>query len=152
MKAIICYFSGTGNTKKVVDEYKKTLDGKGIETTLVNIDSLPEVSFEGADLVGFAYPIHAFNAPSNVLEFAKKIKKQKSKVNYFVIKTSGEPLAINNISSYKLKSILKKRNFVLTNEYHYVMPYNMIFRQTDKMAYDMWEAAKQVNTIDCNEI
>lgn len=152
MKAIICFFSGTGNTKKVVDEYKKYLDSKSIETTLVNIDGLPELNLDGVDYVGFAYPIHAFNAPSIVLSFAKQIKKQEKKINYFILKTSGEPLAINNISSCKLKSILKKRNFVLTNEYHYVMPYNMIFRHTDNMAYKMWEAAKQVIPIDCEEI
>ena len=100
----------------------------------------------------FAYPIHAFNAPKLVLRFAKKIQKQTNKKNFFIVKTSGEPLGLNNISSYKLKGILKRRNLRLTNEYHYVMPYNMIFRHSETMAFRMWEAAKRVIPVDAKEI
>lgn len=152
MKAIICYFSGTGNTKKIVDYYKSTLINSGVEVSLVNMEEPAELDFSDVNFVGFAYPIHAFNAPSIVLKFAKAIKKQNNKVNYFILKTSGEPLKLNNVSSCKLKSLLKKRNFYLTNEYHYIMPYNMIFRHTNAMAYKMWETAKQVIPIDCNQI
>ncbi len=152
MKAVICYFSGTGNTKKVVDLYKDLFKQKGYEVDCLKMEESVLPNFEEADFVGFAYPIHAFNAPSIVIDFAKKIKKQAKKISYFILKTSGEPLAINNISSLKLRSILKKRNFVLTNEYHYVMPYNMIFRHTDAMAYKMWETAKQVIPLDQEEI
>lgn len=153
--ALICYFSGTGNTKKVVDEYVKSFQELGFETTLHNIDS---GAFDGDiskfDLFGIAYPVHAFNAPTNVLKFAKTIKKlpKKSKKSFFIVNTSGEPLKLNNISSLKLKSILKKRGFRLTNEYHYCMPYNIIFRHTDNMAYKMWETAQNIAPLDCAEI
>lgn len=152
MRVIICYFSGTGNTKKVVTYYSETLTNMGHEVALKNMEEPFDLDLEGYDLIGFAYPIHAFNAPKIVLDFAKKIKKQKTKTKYFILKSSGEPLSLNNISSYKLRSILRRRNFYLTNEYHYVMPYNMIFRHTDEMAYRMWETAKQVIPIDCKQI
>ena len=156
MKSVlICYFSGTGNTKKVVDCYVKAFKEFGYEATLKNMD---DGAFDGDiskfDLFGIAYPIHAFNAPANVLEFAKTIKKlpKNAKRTFFVIKTSGEPLKLNNISSLKLKSILKKRGFRLTNEYHYCMPYNIIFRHTDNMAHKMWETVQKVVPFDCKEI
>lgn len=151
MKAIICYFSGTGNTKKVINECKEAFENIGVEVTLHNIDD-GQPNLTNIDLLGIAYPIHAFNAPSNVIKFCKKIEKQNSKIKLFIIKTSGEPLALNNISSYKIKSILKKKNYVLTNEYHYCMPYNIIFRHTDNMAYKMWNTAKNVIPIDCKDI
>ena len=89
---------------------------------------------------------------ANVLQFAKKLQKRKDKKPLFIVKTSGEPLALNNISSLKVKSILRKRGLILENEYHYCMPYNIIFRHTDNMAYKMWESAKSIIPYDCDEI
>ncbi len=151
---LICYFSGTGNTKKVVKEFAKNMQNFGATVTLHNIeDGEIKQDLNNFDHIGIAYPIHAFNAPEIVLDFAKTLKKCKfkSKKPLFIIKTSGEPLVLNNISSTKLRSILKK-NFVLTNEYHYCMPYNIIFRHTNNMAYKMWNTAQNVIPIDCQEI
>ncbi len=152
MKALICYFSGTGNTKKVATCFGEALKNLKVDVVLHNIDDGCNVDFSDVDMLGVAYPIHAFNAPSIVIDFAKKLKKQERETRLFIIKTSGEPLALNNISSCKLKSILKKRNFVLTNEYHYVMPYNMIFRHSDSMAYRMWKVASQIIPLDCKDM
>lgn len=158
MKAVIYYFSGTGNTEKVVKEYVKNLETLGvavearkIEAEHVN-DKAKNIDLSEFDLLGVAYPIHAFNAPSIVLKFLKKIKKQPKKTRLFIAKTSGEPLRLNNISSSKVKSILKRRNFELTNEYHYCMPYNIIFRHSDNMAYKMWNTAVNLIPLDCFEI
>ncbi len=151
MKTLLCYFSGTGNTKKVVDKFAKCYNDGEIEVVKIENNNI-DMSMEGYDVLGIAYPIHAFNAPSIVVDFVKKIKKQAEKKKLFIIKTSGEPLALNNISSYKIRALLKKRNFVLTNEYHIVMPYNMIFRHTDEMAYRMWQTAEKIIPIYQKEI
>lgn len=151
MKTLLCYFSGTGNTQKVVEKFASCY-GEG-EIDIFKIEKIDEeLNLDEYDSFGIAYPIHAFNAPSIVVDFVKKIKKQKDKKKLFIIKTSGEPLALNNISSYKIKSLLKKRNFVLTNEYHIIMPYNMIFRHTDEMAYRMWQTAEKLIPIYHKEI
>jgi len=158
MKGVIYYFSGTGNTEKVVKEYVKTFEelGSSLEARKIEenhaFDKAQDIDLSEYDLLGIAYPIHAFNAPSIVLKFIKKIKKQPVKTRLFIVKTSGEPLALNNISSTKVKSILKKRNFELDNEYHYCMPYNIIFRHTDNMAYKMWNTAQNLIPIDALEI
>ncbi len=157
-KILICYFSGTGNTKKVVDLAKTCFESEGAEVTLFNIDD-GELTYElnEFDALGISYPIHAFNAPSIVVKFAKSLKKLKRgkkepKKQLFVIKTSGEPLALNNISSLKIKSILSRKGYNLTNEYHYCMPYNIIFRHTDNMAYRMWDLVQKVLPVECKEI
>ncbi|MCM1441540.1 MAG: EFR1 family ferrodoxin [Roseburia sp.] len=153
MKVAIYYFSGTGNTKKIVDEYASVLGQEGVEVELCNIERTKgDVWTYGFDMVGIAYPIYGFNAPNIVLDFAERLVKQDKPVRTFVLKTSGEPLSLNNASSIKLKKILKKRNFHLTNEYHYIMPYNIIFRHTDVMASKMWEAARSVIPVDCREL
>lgn len=156
MNLCIFYFSGTGNTKKIVDLFSEqfSLENcnvvvKQIETCLNGTD---DFGLDQFDKIGIAYPIHAFNAPSIVLEFARKLPALKQQKDLFFIKTSGEPLALNNISSLKLKSILKKKKLLLTNEYHYCMPYNIIFRHAESTAYKMYEYAKRVIPYDAREI
>ncbi len=153
MKILICYFSGTGNTKKIVDKYKEEFEKLSIEITIHKIEEpFFNYNLDDFDLFGLAYPIHAFNAPSIVLNFLKTLPKQENKKRVFILKTSGEPLSLNNISSLKAIKILRKKNCYLTNEYHYVMPYNIIFRHSDNMAFKMWDTAQNIIPIDCLEI
>ena len=140
MKIAILYFSGSGNTELIVRKRKEEATSLNNDVDLFRIENNPEINYENYDKVCFAYPIHAFNAPKIVLRFAKSIKKQTKKIDYFVIMVSGEYLKLNNSSSSKLNSLLKHRNFKLISEYHYLMPYNMIFRHADEMAFKMKEA------------
>lgn len=153
MKAIIYVFSGTGNTMRIASLYKEEFEKRGVETTLYSVCAdmadLPDP--EAYDHVGFAYPIHAFNAPAIMLDMAKKIKAVSGK-SYFILKSSGEPLKINNISSLRFARILKGKGYILKSEYHYVMPYNMIFRHTDREAAKMWKTAQALCPLDAREI
>ncbi len=153
-KAIIYVFSATGNTLKACNLFKEQFEKNEIETEIVKItiDTEPVEDFTEYDYVGIGYPVHGFNAPYNVLDFAKKIKKQNANVNYFVVKTGGEPLHVNDVSSYKLDSILRKKGFKLTNEYHYAMPYNMIFRHTDARAVQMHKTIEGLAPIEAQEV
>ncbi len=153
MKYLLFVFSGTGNTSKIAGLFKDEFELNSVHTDIVNIVSelteIPDV--DEYDKVGIAYPIHAFNAPVIVLDFVKKLPKVTSKP-LFIIKTSGEPLKLNNISSIKLRSIMRRKGYRLENEYHYAMPYNMIFRHGDDMAYKMWQTAKKLVPIEAREI
>ncbi|MCM1360266.1 MAG: EFR1 family ferrodoxin [Roseburia sp.] len=149
MKILICYFSGTGNTQKVAErfaecfrnEYDATVDVERMENGLNN-------DVNDYDVVGFGYPVHAFNAPSIVLDFCRKLPVLSSAKRAFIFNTSGEPLKLNNISSLKMQSILKKHRFTVENEFHYCMPYNIIFRHGDRMAYNMWDVAQRLIPLD----
>lgn len=153
MNAIIYVFSGTGNTKKIAALYREEFERQGVETKLFNVtgktDDIPDP--KDFDYVGFAYPIHAFNAPHVMLDFAHALPKAEGK-EYFILKSSGEPLKINNMSSYKFCGILRRKGYRLKSEYHYVMPYNMIFRHTDDMATRMWNTAKALCPIEAREV
>lgn len=142
MKRIAVYlFSGTGNTRKVAAEFAAKARENGAETAVFEIDgrySLPQAG----DAVGIAYPVHAFNAPQNVLEFAERLPDGEGRTAFF-IKTCGEPLSLNDASSAVLKKILTKKGYDVAGEYRYVMPYNMLYRHTESMATKMWFAAKR---------
>lgn len=156
MKIGIFYFSGTGNTKKIVEEAVRAFETSGCAVDVFPLETLvcggTKIELDAYDKVGIAYPVHAFNAPHIVLEFVKQVEKLSEKKDLFILKTSGEPLALNNSSSLKTVSILKRRGLVLQSEYHYCMPYNILFRHSDGTAYQMWSAAKEVIPIDCGEI
>lgn len=157
--AIIYVFSGTGNTKKACNIYKTEFEKHGVATTVYDVkkgfENLPNPN--DFDLVGFGYPIHGFNAPEIFLQLAKKLPvannaDKTGKKEYFIVKTSGEPLKVNNVSSIKFNSIMKRKGYVAGSEYHYVMPYNMIFRHTDERAYDMNETLKALAPIEAREV
>ena len=152
--AIIYVFSGTGNTKKACDIYKSEFEKNGVETTLYTVkkgfENLPDPN--NFDYVGFAYPIHGFNAPYIMLDLAKALPKANGTKQYFVVKTSGEPLKINNVSSIRFNDIMKKKGYSPMSEYHYVMPYNMIFRHTDEMAVKMKNTLDNLAPIEAREV
>ncbi|MDE7087318.1 MAG: EFR1 family ferrodoxin [Clostridia bacterium] len=157
MKIAIVYFSGTGNTQMVARKYCEYFLAQGHECTLYPLPMREAIDFSQFDLIGVGYPIHSFNAPQIVLEFAKSLPKKKLKKGdtpkrAFIFKSSGEPVKMSRVSSLKLIKILRKRGYAVENEYQYVMPYNMIFRHTDHMAYVMWETAKKLIPIDCADI
>ncbi len=132
MKVKFAYFSGTGNTKKAVQEVEECLKSKGVETLLFDISS-PSSIDDDFDVLVLSYPIYGFNCPYNFLTFVKNLPDGNGRPVY-VVKTSGEPLKLNNASSYKISKILRKKGYIFKKDYHIVMPYNMIFRHTDRMA------------------
>ncbi|MGN1043141.1 MAG: EFR1 family ferrodoxin [Christensenellales bacterium] len=139
MKAVIYLFSGTGNTKKVAEEFGKNLSERGVEAKIIDIES--KTVEKDVDLIGIAYPIHAFSAPENVINFVRSLPDGNCRA--FFIKTGGESLVFNDASSAKINKILKKKGYDTVADYLYVMPYNMLYRHSDSMATKMWFTAKR---------
>ncbi len=160
MKILLIYFSGTGNTKMITELYREAFENAEHEVTVTELPStherLVETLAESYDIIGIGYPIHAFNAPKLILKLCKLLpklnaKRGKSK-RVFIYKTSGEPVRMSDVSSLKMRKLLKKRGYTVTGEYQYVMPYNIIFRHSDKAAYKMWQTAKSLVPVDADEI
>ena len=132
MKCLIIYFTGTNNTKFLVNKIKERLEQENLYfVKTLNIDSTSiKIDLNNFDLIILSYPIYAFNPP---VIFEKYIKNLKFKINQKVIiaKQSGEPLFLNNSSSYRLIKKIKKDKAKLINEYHFLLPYNIHFRYED---------------------
>ena len=191
MEAVIYVFSGTGNTRKVAELYKKYLvsesagsenvseanrrvagaenvcgacESAGAPENAGGFESVEIFSVEHLasseksvpdpndyDAVGFAYPVHGFNAPKIFFDFCKSLPKVQDK-KAFIFKTSGEGLSYNNYSSQKMMHVLEKKGFEFLSERHYVMPYNMIFRHSDEMVKSEWIYAKALAKLHSREI
>ena len=137
MKYLGIYFTGTGNTKRVCLKAQAELLARGHTLDLVDTISGDVFDLSEYDGLFVFYPIYAFNAPKPIIQYVKKIKKLEKPIPCVIMKQSGEHLFWNNASSLYLTSLLKKRNIIVHNEYHYLMPYSFIFRHTDYMAYRM---------------
>ena len=133
----IWVFSGTGNTLKCAKALEAALTEQGVSACLHTIENGSETATE-RDLV-LCYPIYGFNMPRMLKTFCRNLRDGG---NVWFLKTSGEPLHLNDNSSAQMIRILKKKGIRIKGEFHYVMPYNMVFRHTDAMAALMWETAK----------
>lgn len=133
-------FSGTGNTMKCARELARHLTTLGAAANVMRVENGAETVETVGDTVVVCYPVHGFNAPQNVIDFCRNLPH--AAVDAYVLKTSGEPLSVNDNSSEMVIKALEGKGYTFKGEYHYVMPYNMIFRHTDEMAAKMWETAK----------
>lgn len=133
----IFVFSGTGNTLMCARALGRELEQKGASVRLHRIEDTRELPGE-SDLV-LCYPIHGFNAPNAMLRFCRDLPAGRRRV--WFLKTSGEPLRLNDASSLELIRILTRKGCEVMGEFHYVMPYNMVFRHSDETASLMWKTA-----------
>ena len=139
MKAVIFYFTGSGNTKLIAKTYCDKFD-KGSLIFPIGNPNNPIPNLGDFDIIGIGMPIHAFNAPEPVEKFAKSIPNGDKKI--FIFRTSGEALHLNDCAARRTVRTLKKKGYQVVQDFHYLMPYNMIFRHTDQMAKHMWKYAK----------
>ncbi len=153
MRAVFNVFSGTGNTHKVCRAVMAEWQKSGVECKYVSIEKDCEVRDPNLfDRIVIGYPVHAFNAPQIVFDFIKRMPDCAGERLVYLIKTSGEPLKLNDGSCAHVYDLLKKKGYTVAGEYHYVMPYNMIFRHTDKMAARMWQAAERRIPVEAAEM
>ena len=151
-KVAVYYFSATGNTLRVCKLIKENLEALGAKVDMIKAEEKFDAEFspENYDTFAVAYPVHGFNAPSNVVEYVKAFPNGAK--GYYIIKSSGEPAPANRDSSHQIVDILRKKGYEMLDEFHYVMPYNMIFRHDKDMVDMMWKRAVDAAPFDAKEI
>ena len=151
MKAVAYYFTGTGNTRRVLEKLKAEWEKRGHEMDLIRIlpDTAPALL--GYDRIIVGYPVHGFNAPTPIYQFIKKLPEGEGRA-VFLLRTSGEPLSLNHASGIVPARILKRRGYQVVGEFYHVMPYNIIFRHPDGMVARMEGASKLKIVRDCDDL
>lgn len=75
-KALIIYFSNTGNTEKVAFAIKKGLEKAGLKVTIKKVDESLNVELYDYDLVCFGSPVCHALPPPPVFKYIKKKEKE----------------------------------------------------------------------------
>ena len=105
MKAIIWYFSGTGNTERAANLIKSELQNNAISTCIrsieKNIQNPSENPVEAYDLTIICFPTYAFTAPAIVQQFLSKMNFSKYAAVYTTF--GGDPFGSANEIARKLQ-------------------------------------------------
>jgi ferredoxin/flavodoxin len=124
MRIGVYYFSGTGNTEILAQLFREGFVGH--ETTLIAIDELRRKKTTPNpaefDLVGLGCPVHAFNAPRNVLEFLADLPAVKG-IPAFYFKSPAHAGDFGGASIY-VRNLLERKGFRVFHESVIAMPGN----------------------------
>jgi ferredoxin/flavodoxin len=144
----IFYFSGTGNTKAIASLFAESLKKHGCHVERFAIEDILKndipLRMEQDDLVGFGYPVHAFNAPRIFFDFLKRIPPGNQKKS-FVFKSFCDPF-MNGGSTSIVRNALTKKGYDVFHETLFVMPANVLVRYRDELIKQLYMAA--ANKVD----
>lgn len=138
MNCLLLYYTGTFNTRFLTEKLKTRLQAQGWSVTSYEIDPLDNVRLDlsSYDIVGLGYPIYGYCAPYAFLKFIRAQKFPKG-MKVFIYKNSGETEHANDASSKYLVRKLRRDGALTSNEYHFLMPYNIHFRFDEKLIKEM---------------
>ncbi len=124
-KAVLFYFSGTGNTWWVSEELVKALESGGYNAAAFSIETVNAERavqlIESSAIVGFGYPIHGSDIPLPMKQFIAYLPRMSAK-STFVFCTqwlwSGDGAAVG-------AAVLKEKGFQVDWGEHFLMPNNV---------------------------
>lgn len=106
-KALIHYFSGTGNTYHAMKKIALNLEDEGFEILYADMDKGYTLNLNEYDIYLFAFPIYGFGMPTLVLNYLKDLDNVKNKKAVVICTCGG-----NEGQGIKYaKSILSKKGF-----------------------------------------
>ena len=140
-------------TRYVINKVRLELEKLGV---LVDVHNIEGFKAESADLsvygaVGFAYPVHSFNAPEIVTGFAKRLPKTDAK-SAFIISTAGGESPANYASSRLLINILSKKGFDVFYNRQFIMPSNFMVKDGEAKVSQNIAAANEAAPQTAQEI
>ncbi|HEX3029587.1 MAG TPA: EFR1 family ferrodoxin [Clostridia bacterium] len=154
-KALIVYFSGTGGTERVADEFDKQLKSRLCETNKYPLDlSLSKEGrlecqelIEKSDLVILAFAVHAVDAPDPVYYWIQNIQGMGKKAVVVSVSGGGEVWPNTGCRSNCI-SALERKGFEVIYEKMLVMPCNWVFSISDDLAVRLLQILpKKINKI-----
>jgi len=152
MKVLLLIFSGTNNTYEIARLLASDFSKRGHVSEIIRIDAdTPVIDLADYDLIGFGYPIYAFNEPRFFLRYFRQLKLPADK-KYFVFKTSGETLKLNNASSRRILRRLRHHGCRVLGDYHFVMPYNIHFRFEDAFVKEILTYDRKLSRVAVYDI
>ena len=131
-RVCIILFSGTGMTEYVIQQIAQELEKNAVSVVVYPLErtQIADIPLSEYDSIGIAYPVHAFNAPKIVINFARKLPMVKNK-NVFLISTAGEDHPVNYSSSNLLIKVLQKKKYNVFYNRQLYMPANFVVKYSD---------------------
>ena len=132
-RAVIFFFSGTGNTWWVADRIKRLLDARGINADIVSTDTVDSKKADwwirSADLVLFGWPVYEHDLPAPVKSFIENLYAvEKGKHIHVFCTTSGFTADGAIISRRRFK----EKGLDIDSAAHFTMPFHLYISKGNK--------------------
>lgn len=89
MKIELKYFTGTGNSLKILETCNKVFCESGHSTNISEISAL-EIAIPDSDLLGFCFPVYAFGLPRICYNYLRGLKSFNQQQRVFILITAGD--------------------------------------------------------------
>ncbi|WP_270304973.1 EFR1 family ferrodoxin [Terrisporobacter petrolearius] len=132
MNITMIYFSGTGNSKYIVDYLGNKLKENNHNVKIYNIEQNPIVPID-TDLLVIGGPIYAGNVPEKLIRWVLR-NVPESSANSIVYSTSAGLINANGVDSLAKK--LSKKGYNILAKETYLMPRNFYFGKYPKNTKD----------------
>ncbi len=112
-KAIIHFFSGTGNTQHAAELTAKILETAGYTCSLINSDSANRAAPQETELEVFMFPVYGFAVPKTMLAYMKSLHPAKAAPAAIISVggTQGNDNGFPGASVYQAEALLKKKGY-----------------------------------------
>lgn len=119
------YFTGTGNSRRVLEIIKNIFEQKSYIVRFGSITEKMQYENEKYEYLGFSFPVHSWGAPRIMRQFLKAMPAVSNNQKVLIVATMGgkdeEGWALLDA-----KRILTKKGYHVTNSYAINMPNNWV--------------------------
>ena len=139
-RAVIFFFSGTGNTWWVADKIKKQLDAKGINADTVSVDALtPKKAdwwIKTADLVVFGWPVYGSDMPEPMKQFVDSLPVVEKGKHIHVFCTQ---MLFSGDGAWHYHKHFEDKGLIIDSTEHFIMPNNFSRRGSERHCHRVME-------------
>jgi Pyruvate/2-oxoacid:ferredoxin oxidoreductase delta subunit len=139
MKIELKYFTGTGNSLKVLNTCKDVFIENNHSVSISAISQGEKLA--GSDIIGFCFPVYAFAIPRIARKYLIQLKRFNIRKKVFVIITSGDDDE-SGFSVQECENILEKKNCQVIYSRVVQMPINWTTSPTPPYPPSKEEALK----------
>jgi len=129
-RAVIFFFSGTGNTWWVADRIKKKLDARGINADIVPTDSVDSKKadwwIKSADLVLFGWPLYGHDMPDPVKTFVDNLFVVEKGKHIHTFCTSSDYTADG---AYLYHRQFEAKGLIIDSAAYFTMPFHLYIQR-----------------------
>lgn len=143
MKIELKYFSGTGNSYKVLETCYRVFSDSGNMVQISEI-STNDNRLTESDLLGFCFPVYAFGIPRICSKYLKEIVEFKNRQKVFIVITAGD----SDESGFAIREcerILSRKNCEIVYSAIIQMPINWTTSPQPPFPPSIEEAKKIMN-------
>lgn len=138
-KVKIVFFSGTGSTTRVANEFKKVFEAKERSVSIHELNNRVPMINEQEELLVIIYPVHACNAPEAVYQYIENTAVVNKTPAAVISVSGGGEVTPNTACRLHCINRLEKKGFKVIYEKMLVMPSNWIVPTLDDLAIRLLE-------------